>query len=95
MNHLDCAHLIPIEVAEPLKDSGYDLLADKLAIAGNFDDQALGGPLRLQCGGFQLGVAHGSGGTQVASRPLRARAMSFPSSVSEGGLIFADRAEML
>jgi hypothetical protein len=38
-------------------------LADKLAIAGNFDDQALGVPYVCNAGGSSWEVAHGSGGT--------------------------------
>ena len=70
-------------------------LADKLAIAGNFDDQVLGVPYVCNAGGSSWEVAHGSGGTQVGKPSPESSCYVFPKFGLRSGLVFADRAEML
>lgn len=70
-------------------------LADKLVIGGNLDDQALDVPYVCNAGVSSREVAHGSGGTQVRKPSSESSCYGFPKFGLRGGLVFADRAEML
>ena len=70
-------------------------LADKLAIAGKIDDQALGVSYVPNAGVSSRDVAHVSSGTEVGKPSSESWCYVSSKFGLCGGLVFADQAEML